>query len=558
MKKLYFLFATIVFGTIAGFAQSVFPPASVEYGTYLGETIPLRDFETIDPINSLDDVRIIPNNLRQPAKVNPDALPLNGDPLVGLNDPFRAPAETLVNFEGTNISEGGAIPPDPSGAVGPNHYVQMVNSAFAIYDKSGNQIQGPIQINQLWQGSEHTICANNNAGDPIVLYDHLADRWLLSQFAPLRYHSICIAISQSADPTGSYYTYQFDVQLFPDYFKFGVWDDAYYMSANEGGNTGYTAYAFDRAKMLAGEAASFQKVDGQKNFLLPSDLDGSTEPPANSPNYFYTFKDNLFSAHESNADVLEVWAFDVDWNNSNNTTFTRMTAIPIASFTYSVCGHFNFNCIPQKETGQEIDSVSEWPMWRAQYRNFGTHETLVGNFTVDVGNNLAGIRWFELRKSGNGNWQLHQEGTHAPDSNHRWMGSIAMDQSGNMALGYSISGTNLNPGIRYTTRLATDPEGTLSEEEVLQAGTISQSNSNRWGDYSSLNVDPADDCTFWYTNEYISASTRRWKTRIGTFKISSCGQKSATPTPTATPLQAAIRGFLLSKSRKVRRPPPSR
>ncbi|MGB0388763.1 MAG: hypothetical protein ACPGWR_28420 [Ardenticatenaceae bacterium] len=520
--------------------QDVFVSEAVEPGmSVAARDLPLADREP------LLDREINPRQ-------NPDFLDGVGENIVGPEDPLlqkarrntgRAPAP-MLNFEGQ--ASPGVTPPDTVGEVGPNHYVQMVNVTFAIYDKSGKQVLAPRDINQLWQDSTgQNICKTKNAGDPIVLYDQLADRWLLSQFA--RPNHMCIAISQTGDPAGSYYTYQFDVQDFPDYFKFGVWPDGYYMSANEQRNTGYTAYAFDRTKMLAGEAASFQKADQQKNLLLPSDLDGSTEPPNDSPNYFYTFKDDEYSNHQSDADVVELWAFDVDWNETDNTSFTRVASIPMTSFIYTVCGFFDFNCIPQPGTSRTLDSVSEWPMWRAQYRNFGTHETLVGNFTVDVGKDQAGIRWFELRKaddSNNGAWTLHQEGTHAPDKHHRWMGSMAMDQSGNIALGYSISSSSLNPGIRYTTRLASDPLDTLRSEETLVSGTASQTNSNRWGDYSSMNVDPADDCTFWYTNEYVSEN--RWSTRIGTFKIPSCGngpQATATPTvtpsPTATPIPPA-------------------
>ncbi|MGB0386144.1 MAG: choice-of-anchor B family protein [Ardenticatenaceae bacterium] len=471
---------------------------------------------------------------------NPDFLDGVGENIVGPIDALREASRRnsgrtpspILNFEGQGVN--GGTPPDMVGDVGPTHYVQMVNVTFAMYDKSGNQVQAPRQINQLWEGSSgQSVCEQQNAGDPIVLHDQLADRWLLSQFASPNH--ICVAISQSADPTGAYYTYQFDVGAFPDYFKFGVWPDGYYMTANEGGSNNYTAYAFDRSNMLAGQAATFQKVTGQTNLMLPSDLDGTTLPPADSPNYFYTFKDNNY--HGVANDQLEVRAFDVDWTTPANSSFTLVATIPITSFTYSVCGHFNFDCVPQAGTSQKLDSVSEWPMWRAPYRNFGTHEALVGNFAVDVGNDQAGIRWFELRKSGSGAWALHQEGTHAPDSHHRWMGSMAMDQSGNIGLGYSVSSNTLNPQIRYTTRLSSDAAGTLGAEETLIAGSGSQTSINRWGDYSSLNVDPSDDCTFWYTNEYLSASGGSWKTRIGTFKVPSCGSGTTpTPGPSSTPL----------------------
>ena len=530
-------------------AMALFPPqyqpvVSLSMAPETDEPVKVVVSEPVEPSLSVA-VRDLPSSDVDPLldreinpRRNPNLLDDVGQNIIGPPDMLlqqqrrnttRAP-EPLLNFEG--LTDQRFTPPDTIGEVGPNHYVQMVNTSFAIYNKEGEQIQARRDVNQLWQGSGQTICTNRNDGDPIVLYDSLDDRWLLSQFASPSH--LCIAISQSADPTGAYYTYQFDVGDFPDYFKFGVWSDGYYMSANE---SSYTAYAFDRAKMLLGEKASFQKINQQRNLLMPSDLDGSTAPPANSPNYFYTFKDDDFPPHQSNADVIEVWAFAVDWQAPNNTTFTLVASLDITDFTYSVCGHFDFDCVRQQGTGQRIDSISEWPMWRAPYRNFGTHETLLGNFAIDVGNDQAGIRWFELRKNGASAWTLYQEGTHAPDNASRWLGSMAMDKEGNIALGYSASSSTQYPSIRYTTRLATDEKGTLGQEVTLIAGTASQNGSSRWGDYSSLNLDPTDDCTFWYTNEYILADDDHWKTRIGTFKIDSCSPSDATPTatPTMTP-----------------------
>jgi hypothetical protein len=417
-----------------------------------------------------------------------------------------------------------AIPPDPVGDVGPNHYVQMVNVSFAVFDKNGNRLVGPTVINQLWQG-QGIPCETSIDGDPIVLYDQLADRWLLSQFAvrqgPPFYE--CIAISQTADPTGAYYLYTFEVSDdgFPDYPKLGVWPDAYYMSTNEWGTEGSVGvYAFDRDKMLAGEPATYQKFAVYRNFMLPSDLDGSEPPPMGSPNYFYTMMDDTYwpSVGFPGEDRIEVWEFHVDFETPANSTFT-LAQILETSFDYLVCKDFSFDCIPQKDTDQKLDAIAEWPMWRLQYRNFGTHEILVGNFTVDIGGFTAhaGIHWFELRQSNNA-WSIHQEGTHGPDEHHRWMGSIGMDGAGNIALGYTVSSDTLFPSIRYATRLASDPAGTLQKEATLIAGTASQTRWNRWGDYSSINIDPTDDATFWYTNEYIPESGF-WQTRIAKFKI---------------------------------------
>ena len=437
---------------------------------------------------------------------------------------YRTP-DPILSFEGIGMEEGGGyVPPDTVGDVGPNHYVQMVNTAFAVFDKNGNQLVEPTAINQLWQGQGNP-CETQNDGDPVVLYDSLADRWLLSQFAvsqdPPYYE--CIAISQTPDPTGAYFLYAFEIpdDAFPDYPKLAVWPDAYYMSTNEMDDKAFVGvYAFDREKMLAGEPGTFQKFIVERNFMLPSDLDGSEPPPAGSPNYFYTIMDDTFWPSQGfpGEDRIEVWEFHVDFETPANSTFTMVHTLE-TPFDYLVCEFFVFDCIPQKDTEQKVDALSEWPMWRFQYRNFGTHETLVGNFTVDVGDfaGHAGIRWFELRKS-NSSWSIHQEGTHAPDEHHRWMGSIAMDGAGNITLGYSVSSDTLFPSIRYATRFASDPAGTLQQETTVITGTASQTRWNRWGDYSSMNVDPSDDATFWYTSEYIPDSGF-WQTRIAKFKI---------------------------------------
>lgn len=448
---------------------------------------------------------------------NPDAYDTGEpDPLVYRSYNQRGRTPTVINtFEGISFLSGGAgFPPDTVGDVGPDHYVQMVNSSFQIFDKSGNSLVGPININQLWT-SAGGQCQIQNTGDPIVLYDRLADRWFVSQFFQ---DGLCIAISQTADPTGAYFLYEFATNEFPDYPKFGVWPDAYYMGGNE---SSYTVYAFDRVNMLNGATARGPvRFSGGTNFLMPADLDGATAPPANSPGLFYTFKDNNF--HGGN-DRLEVYEFSVDFDTPGNSTVTLVDTITIAEFTYTVCGFFNLGCIPQPGAVENLDAVSEWPMWRLQYRNFGTYQTLVSNFAIDVGGDQAGIRWFELRKSA-ANWALHQEGTYAPDTDNRFMGSIAMDQDGNMALGYSVSSNSTFPSIRYATRNAKDAPGFLQTEASLIEGSASQNGGgSRWGDYSSMNVDPADDCTFWYTSEYFTNTFNGWQTRIGTFKVLVCG-----------------------------------
>lgn len=511
----------------SGHAQSVTAQAAVSpEGPMVTETAPPQLSRPVREIPVAKPEPILERELnpRQNPFVN---FPLDFPNISGPIDPLlstaavnngRTPTPTLT-FEGVD-NFCACSPPDTIGDVGPNHYVQMVNATlFNIYDKDGNLLTGPTDLNDLWTSG---ACSTSDYGDPIVVYDSLADRWLLAQFTPS--NSVCVAISQTADPTGAYYGYEFVSPQFPDYFKISVWPDAYYMSANE---SSYTAYALERADMLNGLPASSVRFSGQNNFLMPADVDGPTSPPAGSPGLFYTFKDDSF---HGGSDRLEVFELDVDWVTPANSTFTLAQGLNVTSYTYTVCGFFNLNCIPQLGTAQRVDAVSEWPMWRLAYRNFGSHETLLANFAVDVGSDRSGIRWYELRRSG-GAWSIYQEGTHAPaDTIHRFMGSIAMDGQGNIALAYSASSNTMNPAIRYATRLASDPLGTLQAEETLYAGAGSQTGSNRWGDYSAISIDPSDDCTFWVTNQYYpSNSSNNWNTRIGKFTIPEC---LASPTET--------------------------
>ncbi len=449
---------------------------------------------------------------------------LDGDVHTRALDPLISTAREAAGLTpGLDFSFGGignpaacgsCAPPDAVGDVGPNHYVQMVNATkFAIYDKTGGLLVGPTDFGLLWPVGN----CGTNLGGPIVLYDSMADRWLLSQYASPSH--VCIAISITSDPTGAYWLYEFNALAFPDYLKFGVWPDGYYMGANE---STYTAYVFDRQQMILGNPASFQKKTGGTNFYLPSDLDGATPPPAGSPNYFYTFKDNTF---HGGPDRIEVWEFDVDFATPANTTFTLADSLPVTAFSYTVCGFFVFDCVAQMGTTQKVDVVSEWPMFRFPYRNFGSHEALAGAFTVGGGLGEAGaaIRWFELRKT-SGGWSLYQEGTHDPGDGHdRFMPSIAIDGGGNIALGYSVSSSAMHPAIRYATRWVNDPPGALQLEASLIEGGGSQTGSNRWGDYSAMSVDPASDCSFWYTNEYYAAdSPNQWSTRVGIFSLPAC------------------------------------
>ena len=362
----------------------------------------------------------------------------------------------------------------------------------------------------------------------------------MSQFALPNYPSgpyyQCIAVSVSGDPTGSWYRYQFKVSdtKMNDYPKFGVWPDAYYMTVNQftGGASwgGQGVAAFERARMLNGEPArmvyyDLYPVDPNLGGMLPASLDG-VAPAAGTRGVFAEMDD---SAWGYSPDQVQIWTFGVDWTTSPPTSsFTKEIALPTAAFDSNLCGYAR-NCIPQPGTSARVDALSDRLMYRLQYRLLGSDAAMVVNHTVDVdGTDKAGIRWYELRKgpSTGGAWAIRQQGTYAPaDSDHRWMGSIAMDKDGNIALGFSASSGVTYPSIRYTGRLAGDALGTMTQgETTLQAGAGSQTHSSgRWGDYSTLAVDP-DGCTFWYTQEYYAATgLAPWRTRIGGFKFPSCG-----------------------------------
>jgi hypothetical protein len=445
-----------------------------------------------------------------------------------------------------NIS--GVSPPDPTGDVGPNHYVAMTNLSYAVLDKTGNILFGPAANNTVWSGFGGA-CENENSGDPIVLYDQIADRWLLSQFtsAGPDYYN-CVALSTTPDPTGSYYRWAVrnngsGSDLFPDYPKYGIWSDGFYISTRDfdSGYAGVGVYALDRDDLVAGDpnptiiyffvdrsTDPWQVGDG----LLPADIDGTIMPPAGSPQYFVGSMDDG-GPYGAPQDGLTFWEFDADFDTPANSTFTRTAIIPISSYDTQYPCTSGRNCIPQLGTtnGVDIQSYRQRPLHRLAYRNFGTHESLVTNQSVEASAALGGIRWWEIRDPDNSP-TLHQEGTYAPgvgDGIHRWMASIAMDQEGNMGLAYSASSSTINPAIRFTGRLASDPLGLMDRTEgSIYEGTGSQTSSQRWGDYTSTNIDPVDDCTFWHVNEYYDTNGGDWQIRVGSFKFNECGDPGFT------------------------------
>jgi hypothetical protein len=374
---------------------------------------------------------------------------------------------------------------------------------------------------------------------------------LLTEFSGVA-NALCVYISDDDSPFGPYTLYEFPTEIFPDYPKYGVWTNSYLVSTNEleaedGGDPEEDeeafprpkVYALDKASMLRGEPAEIVRftVPELAGFVFqavtPADHDGELAPPPDSPGVFIRHRDDEVhdpGANDPERDFLELFEVSVDFERDEFALSEpqRIAVEDYETFPCTVVG--TFDCIEQPATEQRLDVIGEVVMWRVQYRNNGGRETLVGNFSVDVGDEQAGIRWFELRQGSSGIWRLFQEGTHAPDSDSRWLGSTAMDRAGNIALGYSVSSEVTFPSSRYAGRRARDPRGQLPQGEFsIIEGSTAQTISDRWGDYSSLNLDPADGCTFWYTNEYLQPVeledgevTGAWQTRIATFRFERC------------------------------------
>lgn len=445
-------------------------------------------------------------------------------------------ATISLNFEGIDAPKGTPYPtPDPNGAVGATQYVQAVNTYLAVFNKSNGALQlGPVSLSSLWKGMS-APCGTSSEGDPIVQYDKVASRWVISHHATQSSGSYyqCIAVSTTSDATGTFYRYAFSVgSLWPDFPKMGVWPDGYYFTydlLNQNNNYLFAnemACAYDRNSMLQGSAATsvcFQLSSSYGPRVLPADLDicpacstGSLLPPAGEPDFFL----NYDYTHKG----LNLWEFHVDFQTPSNSTFTGPTFLATDNVSPACPGGYHY-CVPQLGTTQDLDvggagTLPAGLSYRVPYRHFpGGPEVLLAVHPVLP---QAGLQWYEIRNPANSPW-IRQQATFGPDSSYRWNASIAMDQSSDIAMGYSVSSSSINPAIRYTGRVANDPLATMESESSIIEGTGSEVGSSRWGDYSSLSVDPTDDCTFWYTGEYLKTSgDLNWNTRIAAFKFPSC------------------------------------
>ncbi len=464
--------------------------------------------------------------------VKPIPAPANGGPDGALQTaPIQSSAtiSNLSGFDGPGVSTGLSIsgePPDTNASVGATQVVVWVNTSFAIYDKATHAkvfpASGFAAGNTIWSGFSGGRCATDNNGDPIVLYDKQAQRWIFTQFAvSTTPYFQCVAVSQTSDATGPYnrYAYSFS-RNFPDYPKVGVWTDGYYFTFNLFRNgasfAGADMCAMDRTTALAGGAAKMLCFQTSTSFggILPADLDGASGasgttalPPAGTKEYLVNIGTNS----------LNVWRMTPNYT-AGTVTVTGPTNIPVASFTRACSGGA---CIPQLGSSIQLDSLGDRVMFRLSYRNFGSFASLLVNHSVTAGSS-TGVRWYELHDTGSGP-AVFQQGTYAPDSTFRWMGSIAQDKQGNIAAGYSASSSAIHPAIRFASRAPGDPAGQLSQETSLLAGPGSQTGHNRWGDYTSMSLDPSDDCTFYYANEYLgSTGDFIWSSHVGSFKLGTC------------------------------------
>lgn len=548
------LLCAVFFGPLRASSQV----AEVRTAVYSDVSIPLRDMQPVKRhfwekwLREEEKEHEIPNKFRNASSRNKTDNALQSEYYNGIKSTTTIP---LINFGGlTNADNSGGrcTPPDPAGDVGPNHYVQAVNCMLKMYTKTGTTVLGPVETATIWSGFTGNWTGHND-GDAIVLYDENADRWIISQFAidcagtPYTEYQM-VAVSTSPDPTGSYYRYAFQFDYMPDYGKLGVWNDGYYMSLNRfNTNSGSTPFigagaaVMERSKMLTGDATArmvYFKTEtlggsgsgaGSNCYsMLPSDCDGAF-PAAGTPNYF-VYDDQASSE-------LRIWALHADWTTPANSTFTYTTALPVASYT-------ELNSVSQQGTTNTLDGLGDRLMFRNQYRNFGTYETFVTCRSVSV-SGTAGLRWYEYRKTGSA-FSLHQQSTYAPgDGKSRWMGSIAMNASGDIGIAYSVSGSTMYPSIYFTGRKAADPLNQLTiPEGIIQTGSIAMTGATRWGDYTAMNIDPVDNQTFWTAQEFVGTygGTWPWATKIASFKFANTPVVVTLPASAITGVSATLNG----------------
>lgn len=497
-------------------------PSQVAVPFYFGKSSPLKDLPALQPTLLPGDQNggeIENTNIR---KDNFAAWPKIIDPVLQTIYPGTTPAQPRENFEGLNNLQN-KIPPDTEGDVGKNHYIQMVNMSFAVYDKTGKTLYGPATNLSLWQEAPE-IWASYSNGDPIVLYDECADRWLMSELSfpnhPHGPYYFKLAVSETNDPLGAWYLYGYEYKYFCDYPKLSVWNNGYYLTTNNNVwiNSQWDFHAvgvsvFERDSLLAGSPHArrifFDLFPNQQLWsMLPADFDGAP-PPAESPAL-------LACLRAGSTDRIFLYQVTTDWQQVNNSELSYLNTLFPESFDDNMAGG-----ITQPDNAPTLDAMTNRLMYRLQYRHFGNYDCLIANHTVNRGDGVAGIRWYEFRNPGSG-WYIHQQGTYAPDHSHRWMGSAAMDGYGNIAVGFSRSGIVTYPSIGVAGRTSEAPPGQfdVAELSVINGSGVQTNPNHRWGDYSAMQIDPADQTTFWYTQQYYETTgDRSWQTRVAAFHI---------------------------------------
>ncbi len=529
MKKLKHVFGLVLITilTTSLFAQQEWRGAEKTYGLKLGTTKPIRDLLPSSPTDALKlaDLKAskpeyVRNFIgrRQVPIHKPGSLPRGADPL--LNQAFARDGNIgiapTVNIEGIDQLGSGSGVPDVNGDVSDQYYMQTVNSTWLqVFDLSGNEVGIPFRANTIWQQ-----IGFSSAGDPILLFDQDAGRWFLTEFPSSS--RVLIAVSDTGDPLGSWTAYAFSTQSFPDYPKYGIWSNAYVLTTNEGG-FGIAFYTINRLDMLSGtDTVDIQRMTIPRfpnpswQTTQPVDWNGGMNVAANTYPMIMRINDDAYGV--SAVDQVEIYEINVDWKNADATIVTQ-TDIPTSPYDSEFCSlpGLGFSCVPQPN-GTGIDGIPYIFMNACQYRNFGTHSSIVGNFTVDAtGLDDAGVRWIELRKTGTDDWVLYQEGTvGSEDGLNRFMGGISIDGMGNIGLGYSVSSEDHFPSLRFTGRRANDQLGKMTVLEYEFATGTGSLNNDRFGDYASMSVDAQD--MFWYTGEYIRAGGQ-WASKIVGFKL---------------------------------------
>jgi hypothetical protein len=497
----------------------------------------VRNMPPEAPMGTEDEPYLIPNILLKPSGISGKKpyLPTLQRAPIGV----PAPAVDL-SFEAISSSSSGCgcLPPDTNGDVSDTQYVQWVNTRWAVYDKTdGTQIQGPTNGNSFFVGFGGK-CETTNPGDPIALWDPRAQRWVMSQFVTSAPFAQCVAVSQTSDPLGAYDRYEFDWPNFGDYPKMAIWtdgagQDAYLLTTHEFNGNDFAGAAFiamDRDAMLAGDAnAAMVRFGGNDAYgVEPINLVGPMNAPTNACGGYVHF--------DANTSEYLFWDVCLDWTNPNNTTIssspTRVQGAPFVPY---------FDEVPQQGTANGLDPFGTHIMYRANARAFPadapTRISLVVNHVVQGDVQQGGINWLHFNLDDHGQTfttptaldkSLLEEGVYAPDAENRWMGGIAIDSSGNIGVGYSKSSADMHPQILITGRTSEDPPGTLEDEQNCVDGLANgsqTSTSDRWGDYSSMSVDPVDQCTFYFTSEYYpTTASASWHTRVCSFKFATCGE----------------------------------